>query len=44
MHDDRTVPCCTQGIERVLHEQLHRVRTERRVGEIAQREQPTVGM
>ena len=31
-------------IERVLHEKLHRMRAERGVGEIAQRQQAAVGL
>ena len=44
MHDDRTIPRGAQGIERVLHEQLHRMRAERCVGQIAQRQQAAVGV
>ena len=43
MHDDRTIPRGTQGIERVLHEQLHRMRAKRAIGQVAQRQQATVG-
>jgi hypothetical protein len=38
MNDDGTAPATAQGRERFLHEQLHRVRAEGRVGEIAKGE------
>jgi hypothetical protein len=44
IHHDRTVPRCPQGIERVLHEKLHRVRPERCVSQVAQRQQTAVGV
>ena len=43
VHHDGTAPRRPQSVECVLHEQLHRVRAERSVREIAQRQQATVG-
>jgi hypothetical protein len=44
MHDDRTIPRGTQDIESVLHEELHRMRTKYGIGQVAQRQQATVGI
>ncbi len=44
VHDDRATPARGERRDGVAHEQLHCVRAERRVGEIAQRERASISL